>query len=265
MIMCPGARSFSEALDWTAEVYRAAGAILKRAGKLQGVADEGGYWPAFAANDEALDTLVKSIETAGFAPGNDIGISLDIAASEFRKDGHYVLALDERRLDTSAMLDMLSRWMAAYPIFSIEDPVAEDDPEGFAEFTRRHGGKCQIIGDDFLVTNAARVQKAAAEKSLNAVLVKPNQAGTMTETHAALAAGKAAGFGTIVSARSGETEDTTIVDLSIGWDAGQLKVGSFARSERMAKWNACLRIEEALGRDAVFAGWSALPFSPASR
>ena len=265
MIMCPGAASFSEALDWTAEIYRAAGAILKKAGKIQGVADEGGYWPAFASNEEALDTLVKSIEDAGFAPGNDIGISLDIAASEFRKDGYYVLALDGKKLDTSAMLDMLTRWMATYPIFSIEDPVAEDDSEGFIEFTRRHGKACQVIGDDFLVTNASRVEKAARDKALNAVLIKPNQAGTMSETHAALSAGKAAGFGTIVSARSGETEDTTIVDLAVGWDAGQLKVGSFTRSERMAKWNACLRIEEELGADAAFAGWSALPFRRAER
>ena len=265
MIMCPGAKTFSQALDWTAEVYRAAGAILRKAGKIQGVADEGGYWPAFASNEEALDTLVKSIEDAGFVPGQDIGVSLDIAASEFRKDGYYVLALDGKKLDTSAMLDMLSRWMATYPIFSIEDPVAEDDSEGFIEFTRRHGKDCQVIGDDFLVTNAARVEKAAGDKALNAVLIKPNQAGTMTETHAALSAGKAAGFGTIVSARSGETEDTTIVDLAVGWNAGQLKVGSFARSERMAKWNACLRIEEELGADAAFAGWSALPFSRAKR
>ena len=265
MIMCPGAETFSQALDWTAEIYRAAGAILKKAGKLQGVADEGGYWPAFASNEEALDTLVKSIEDAGFAPGQDIGISLDIAASEFRKDGHYVLALDAKKLDTSAMLDMLSGWMATYPIFSIEDPVAEDDPEGFIEFTRRHGKACQVIGDDFLVTNASRVEKAAGDKALNAVLIKPNQAGTMTETHAALLAGKAAGFGTIVSARSGETEDTTIVDLAVGWNAGQLKVGSFTRSERMTKWNACLRIEEELGAGADFAGWSALPFSRVKR
>jgi enolase len=264
MIMCPGAATFSEALDWTAEVYRAAGAILKKAGKIQGVADEGGYWPAFASNEEALDNLVKSIEDAGFTPGKDIGISLDIAASEFRKDGYYALALDGKTLDTSAMVDMLSRWMTTYPIFSIEDPVAEDDVEGFIEFTRRFGNVCQIIGDDFLVTNASRVENAAREKALNAVLIKPNQAGTVTETHAALAAGKAVGFGTIVSARSGETEDTTIVDLAVGWDAGQLKVGSFTRSERMAKWNACLRIEEGLGADARFAGWSALPFGRAS-
>lgn len=260
MVMCPGAASFAQALEWTAEVYLAAGSIMKQAGKLQGVADEGGYWPAFRSNEEALDTLVASILKAGFKGGDDVAISLDVAASEFGKGGTYTLALDDRKLDTGAMIDMLSRWCEVYPIVSIEDPVAEDDAEGFVAFTRAYGDRCQVIGDDFLVTNADRVRKAATGGAVTAVLIKPNQAGTVTETHAALDAGKAAGFGTIVSARSGETEDVTIVHLSIGWDAGQLKVGSFSRSERMAKWNECLRIEEALGRDAVFAGRGALGF-----
>lgn len=261
MVMCPSASSFGEALEWTAEIYRAAGARLRKSGKLQGVADEGGYWPVFGSNEEALDMLVQAIGDAGLRPGRDVGISLDIAASEFGRDGQYELALDGRTLDTQGMLDMLGKWLASYPILSIEDPVAEDDPAGFRQFTATHGARCQIIGDDFLVTNAARVQQAAREGALNAVLVKPNQAGTLTEAHAALLAGKAAGFGTIVSARSGETEDVTIAHLSVGWDAGQLKVGSFSRSERMAKWNEVLRIEEALGKEAVFAGWSALPFA----
>jgi enolase len=260
MVMCPGAASFAQALEWTAEVYLAAGSIMKQAGKLQGVADEGGYWPAFRSNEEALDTLVASILKAGFKGGDDVAISLDVAASEFGKGGTYTLALDDRKLDTAAMIDMLGRWCDAYPIVSIEDPVAEDDAEGFVAFTRAYGDRCQVIGDDFLVTNADRVRKAAAHGAATAVLIKPNQAGTVTETRAALDVGKAAGFGTIVSARSGETEDVTIVHLSIGWDAGQLKVGSFSRSERMAKWNECLRIEEALGRDAVFAGRGALGF-----
>jgi enolase len=163
------------------------------------------------------------------------------------------------------MISMLGRWLETYPIFSIEDPLAEDDPEGFRQFTQTYGSRCQIIGDDFLVTNAARVQAAAVNGSLNAVLIKPNQAGTVTETLNALKAGKAAGFGTIVSARSGETEDVSIAHLSVGWDAGQLKVGSFSRSERMAKWNEVLRIEESLGAQARFSGWSALPFTPASK
>lgn len=263
MVMCPGAGSFAEALDWTAEIYRAAGALMRKAGKLQGVADEGGYWPVFASNEEALDTLVLAIENAGFAPGADVAISLDVAASEFGRAGAYVLALDGRTLDTARMIEMLGRWLHAYPIVSVEDPVAEDDIEGFKAFTASYGRRCQIIGDDFLVTDARRVSRAADDRSVNAVLIKPNQAGTLTETHAALLAGKQKGFGTIVSARSGETEDTTIAHLAVGWDAGQLKVGSFSRSERMAKWNEVLRIEERLGREALFAGWSALPFKEA--
>lgn len=261
MVMCPAANSFAQALDWTAEVYRAAGALMKQAGKLQGVADEGGFWPAFASNEEALDTLVRAIENAGFKPGEEVAISLDIAASEFGRGGVYKLALEQRELDSAGMIALLGRWLETYPIISIEDPLAEDDPEGFRAFTALHGERCQIIGDDFLVTNAGRVEAAAASKALNAVLIKPNQSGTVTGTRAALDAGKAAGFGTIVSARSGETEDVTIAHLSVGWDAGQFKVGSFTRSERMAKWNEVLRIEEELGSEARFAGWAALPFA----
>ncbi|MBN8998437.1 MAG: phosphopyruvate hydratase [Rhizobiales bacterium] len=263
MLMAPGAASFAEALDWTAEVYRAAGLAMKKAGKLQGVADEGGFWPAFESNEAALDALVGAIADAGFTPGPDIGISLDIAASEFGRDGRYRLALDDRELDTEGMIDLLGGWLAAYPILSVEDPLAEDDAAGFIEFTRRFGAACQVIGDDYLVTNAARVERAAADEAATAVLVKPNQAGTLTETKAALDAGKAAGFGTIVSARSGESEDVTICHLAVGWDAGQFKVGSFSRSERMAKWNEMLRIEEALGGEAVFAGKAALGLAKA--
>jgi enolase len=261
MVMCPGASSFAEALDWTAEIYRAAGTLMKKAGKLQGVADEGGYWPAFTSNEEALDTLLLAIEATGLRPRKDVAISLDVAASEFGGEGRYKLALESRQLDTGQMIDMLGRWLRTYPIVSVEDPVAEDDPEGFRAFTAAFGDRCQVIGDDFLVTNADRVRTASAERALTAVLIKPNQAGTITETRAALDAGKAARFGTMVSARSGETEDVTIAHLAVGWDAGQLKVGSFSRSERMAKWNECLRIEESLGRDAEFAGWSGLGFA----
>ena len=261
MVMCPAASTFSEALDWSAEIYRAAGSLMARAGKLQGVADEGGYWPVFASNEEALDALVRSIEEAGFKSGKDVCISLDIAASEFGANGEYKLALDGKRLDTAGMIDMLGAWIDTYAIIALEDPLAEDDAAGFGAFVRRFGHRCQIIGDDFLVTNAARVARAGTERTATAVLIKPNQAGTITEAHAALQAGKTAGFGTIVSARSGESEDVTIAHLAVGWDAGQLKVGSFSRSERMAKWNECLRIEEALGDQAVFAGWSGLGFS----
>jgi enolase len=260
MIMCPSAHSFAQALEWTAEVYLAAGALLKKAGTLQGVADEGGYWPAFSSNEQALDTLMQAIVDAGLKPGEQVGISLDIAASEFGRNGRYELALESRTLDSDAMIDMLGGWVDRYPILSIEDPLAEDDPNGFQRFCDAYGSRCQVIGDDFLVTNADRVRVAAETGSVNAVLIKPNQAGTLSEAHAALQAGKKAGFSTIVSARSGETEDVTIAHLAVGWDAGQLKVGSFSRSERMAKWNEVLRIEESLGSDAHYWGWDALPF-----
>lgn len=261
MLVCPAAASFAEALDWTAEIYRVAGSLLQQAGKLQGVADEGGYWPAFGSNEEALETLMLAIETAGLRPWSQAGISLDVAASQFAGNGRYKLALDNRTLDTGGLIEMLESWIRQYPVFSIEDPLGEDDHEGFAEFTRRNGDRCQIVGDDSLVTNAERVRAAAATGEANAVLIKPNQAGTVTEALAALRAGKDAGFSTIVSARSGETEDVTIAHLSVGWDAGQLKVGSFSRSERMAKWNEVLRIEEALGASARFTGWSVFPFA----
>ena len=257
-VMALSAATFDEAMTMTAEVYRAAGELMTQAGLLQGVADEGGYWPAFSSNEEALEMLVRAIEHAGYRPGEEMGISLDIAASELGRGGRYRLALEEREMDSLEMTELLMDWCQRYPIVSIEDPLAEDDMPGMNLFTLAVGDRMQIIGDDYLVTNAALVQQAARDGACNAVLIKPNQAGTITETRAALEAGKAAGFGTIVSARSGETEDVTIVHLAVGWDAGQLKVGSFARSERMAKWNEALRVEETLGAQARFAGRAVL-------
>ena len=254
MIVAPGAASFDQALEWTAEVYRAAGTLMAEAGRLQGVADEGGFWPAFDSNEAALDALMRAIERAGFTPGQDIALSLDIAASEFHDQGRYRLARDGRILDSDAMAAMMIDWLDRYPILSIEDPFAEDDAEAMRRFTAAVGERVQIVGDDFLVTNARRVADAAAAGICNAVLIKPNQAGTITETRAALEAARRAGWGAIVSARSGESEDVTIVHLAVGWGVRQLKVGSFARSERMAKWNEALRIEEALGPRARFAG-----------
>jgi enolase 1/2/3 len=264
MIVAPEARNFDQALEWTAEVYRAAGELMAERGLLQGVADEGGYWPAFDSNEAALDALMQAIERAGFTAGPEIAISLDIAASEFHENGLYRLARDGRALDSDGMAEMLMRWLDKYPIVSIEDPLGENDPEGLRKFTAAIGDRVQIVGDDFLVTNAERVKSAAAIGACNAVLVKPNQAGTITEVKAALDAARAAGWGAIVSARSGETEDVTIVHLAIGWGVGQLKVGSFARSERMAKWNEALRIEEALGPRARFAGKAPLKLNSQS-
>ncbi|SDB30333.1 phosphopyruvate hydratase [Bauldia litoralis] len=247
MVIAVGAKTFADSLDMTAEVYRAAGAILAERGKLAGVADEGGYWPDFDTNEEALGLTVEAIEKAGYLPGDDVAISLDIAASEFGKDGRYRLARESRDLDSDAMVALLLGWVERYPIVSIEDPLAEDDEAGLIAFTKAAGKGLQIIGDDYLVTNADRVRHGQAVGACNAVLVKPNQAGTVTETKAALDAAHADGWGAVVSARSGETEDVSIVHLAVGWGATQLKVGSFTRSERMAKWNEGLRVAEAIG------------------
>ena len=259
MVMALAAKSFDEALEMTARVYHAAGDIMRDAGKLRGVADEGGWWPEFASNEEAIETLLRAIERAGYVPGDEVAISLDIAASEFGTGGRYKLGLDGKSLDSDGLCELVLGWIERYPIASVEDPLAEDDRAGMMRFTAAAGGKVQIIGDDYLTTSAERVKAAIADRACNAVLLKPNQCGTVTETRAALDAAKAAGWGCIVSARSGETEDLSIVHLATGWNAGQLKVGSFARSERMAKWNEALRIEEMLGIDAHFAGREALP------
>jgi len=248
MVIAVGADDYVQALDWTAEVYRAAGALMADAGLLQGVADEGGFWPAFASNEAAIEMTVRAIERAGFAPGRDVAISLDVAASQFGHGGRYRLARDGRDMGSDELADMLLGWLARYPIVAIEDPLAEDDVEGLARFTRKAGPRVQVIGDDCLATDAQRIRDAAAKGACNATLIKPNQAGTLTEAKAALEAARRAGWSAIVSARSGETEDVTIVHLAVGWGIDQLKVGSFSRSERMAKWNESLRIADALGR-----------------
>ena len=246
MVIAVGAADYTEALDWTAEVYRAAGDLMAEAGLLQGVADEGGFWPAFRTNSEALDMLVRAIERAGLRPAEQVAISLDVAASEFGKNGRYRLALETRELDTGEMIDLLLGWLKRYPIVAIEDPLAEDDAEGFVRFTAA-AGKVAVVGDDLLVTSAKRVRDAAARRCCNTALIKPNQVGTLTEAKAAFDAALDGGWSAIVSARSGETEDVTVTHLAVGWGAPMLKVGSFARSERMAKWNEGLRIAEALG------------------
>lgn len=254
MIMVPGAASFAEVLEITNEVYFAAGDLMAAKGRLAGVADEGGWWPEFSSNEEALETLTKAIEKAGETPGDRVAISLDIAASEFGKNGRYRLALENREMGSEELIDLLGTWLDTYPIISIEDPLGEDDTSGMVEFTRRFGDRVQIIGDDYLVTNADLVRQAKRDGACNAVLVKVNQAGTVSESVAAFKAARASGWGAIVSARSGETEDVSISHLATGLGCGQLKVGSFTRSERMVKWNECLRIQEDLGADKFAAG-----------
>ncbi|RMF05241.1 MAG: phosphopyruvate hydratase, partial [Alphaproteobacteria bacterium] len=247
MVIAVGAQSYEQALCWTAEVYRAAGALMDEAGLACGVADEGGFWPAFESNEQALDYLLRAIERAGFTPGEDVAISLDIAATDFGSDGRYTLATDGRSVDSQGLSEMLLAWLERYPIVAIEDPLAEDDHAAMAAFTAAAGDHVEVIADDFICTSAARIEAAHAAGACNTALIKPNQVGTLTETKEALDAARRAGWESIVSARSGESEDVTIVHLAVGWQVKQLKVGSFSRSERMAKWNEGLRIAEALG------------------
>ena len=262
LVMCPSARDFDEVMERTSNVYRAAGNLLAEQDRRYGVADEGGWWPAFDTNEEALDLLMRSIERAGYVPGDEVSIALDVAASEFGRNGRYTLGLEQRELDRDGLGEMLVDWVERYPILSIEDPFAEDDKAGFRDFVAVVGDRVQVVGDDLLVTNAARVEEAARDRLVTCVLIKPNQAGTISETHAALTKAQALGLGAIVSARSGESEDLTIAHLAVGWNAGQFKVGSITRSERMAKWNEILRIEEQLGAGAHYAGSDALAFGP---
>lgn len=247
MVIAVGAEDYVQALDWTAEIYRAAGSLMEEEGRLRGVADEGGFWPAFQSNDDGLEHLVRAIESAGLRPGEDVAISLDVAASEFGVDGRYRLGLERRELGSEQMIEMLAEWIGRYPIVAVEDPVAEDDVTGFCAFTKKTGDRLLVIGDDLLVTNEQRVDQMASARACNGLLVKPNQAGTLTEAKAALGTAREAGWTNVVSARSGESEDVTIAHLAVGWGASLLKVGSFARSERMAKWNEGIRIAEGLG------------------
>lgn len=248
MVIAIGAETYEQALEWTAEVYISAGKIMSAAGLYQGVADEGGFWPAFSSNEQALDFLVRAIEGAGFIPGQDVAISLDIAATDFGKDGQYKLSTDGKTVDSDGLSEMLLNWLKRYPIVAIEDPLGEDDHEAMVAFTKAAGNKVEVIADDFICTTAARIEHSQEIGACNTALIKPNQAGTLTETKAALDAARKAGWESIVSARSGETEDTTIVHLAVGWGTKQLKVGSFTRSERMAKWNEGLRVAESLGQ-----------------
>ena len=246
-----GAQTFDEALEMAAEVYRAAGRILEASGRKSGIADEGGWWPAFESNEEALATLTRAIESAGLKPGDEVAVSLDIAASEFGSEGRY--RIEGREFERDEWIDTLLGWLGRYPVISVEDPLAEDDTDGFRAFTEACGDRVQVVGDDLIVTDAARIDHAARQRLCNTALIKPNQAGSITETRAAFDAARTAGWATIVSARSGETEDVAIAHLAVGWNASQLKVGSFARSERMAKWNEVLRIEERMGSQAELA------------
>jgi len=254
MIICVGAKSYAECLEMTFNVYHRAGELMKSRGRLAGLADEGGYWPAFDSNEQVFEFLIQAIEMAGYKPGTQVALSLDIAASELFREGKYHLGLESRAFSPEQFAELLVSWCERYPIISIEDPFAEDDFAAWALFTQAMGRKIQIIGDDLFTTNPERIQQGISTHLANAVLIKLNQIGTVTETLQCILATQKAQWNPVVSARSGETEDTFICHHAVATNAGQLKVGSFARSERMAKWNEVLRIEKQLGSKAKFVG-----------
>ncbi len=260
MVVPFGASSFKEAMEWVADIYHYAGKVMDKLGQRCGVADEGGYWPTFSSNEQAIETLTQVIEQAGFDTKSQVGISLDIAASQFYQDGGYLLKKENRILSTQEWHQQLINWTESYPIIMIEDPFAEHDIAAHAKFCAEVGYKIQVVGDDLLVTNLENITAAKESKACNTLLCKPNQVGTLTEAKLAFEAATEAGWNTIVSARSGETEDVTIVHLAMGWGIKQLKVGSFARSERMAKWNEALRIEDNLGSKASYGGQDVFSF-----
>ena len=258
MIIPAGAPSFSEALRFGTEVFHSLKSVLSNRGLNTAVGDEGGFAPDLSSNEEAIEVILESIEIAGYRPGEDIYLGIDAASSEFFDNGQYRLKGEGRVLDAEGMKGLLADWVNRYPIVSIEDGMDENDWTGWHQLTREIGGKCQLVGDDLFVTNTRMLERGIQQKSANAILIKVNQIGTLSETLDAISMAQQADFGVIVSHRSGETEDTTIADLAVATSAGQIKTGSLSRSDRIAKYNQLLRIEQQLGARAVYPGKSAI-------
>lgn len=254
MIVPVGAESFGECLRWGAEIYQALKAVLHKKGLSTGVGDEGGFAPSLKTNEAALELIVEAIEKSGFKPGSQIAIALDPASTEFFESGKYNLATENRSLTSHEMVKVYEKLVSTYPIISIEDGLAEDDWDGWKELTDTIGKKCQLVGDDLFVTNTKRFERGIELGVGNAILIKPNQIGTLTETIDAVNMARESGYGSILSHRSGETEDAVIADLAVALGTGQIKTGAPCRSERTAKYNQLLRIEHLLGRQAVFRG-----------
>src|SRR5215470_11405270 len=261
MIAPVGAGTFSDAVRWGAETYHALKSVIKQHGLSTGVGDEGGFAPDLAHNRAALDLIIEAIGKAGYQPGRDIALAVDAAATEFYADGAYQFEGSPRTAEE--MTAIYAEWLAAYPIVSLEDPLAEEDWAGWQALTAALGGQVQVVGDDLFVTNPERIRRGIAECSANALLVKVNQIGTITETLDAVSLAQRNGFACMISHRSGETEDTTIADLAVATNCGQIKAGAPARSERVAKYNQLLRIEELLDDAATYAGATAFPRTPA--
>ncbi|MGO4415555.1 phosphopyruvate hydratase [Cupriavidus sp. KB_39] len=258
MILPVGAPSFSESLRWGAEIFHTLKAVLKAQGLSTAVGDEGGFAPDLASNEHALEIILRAIEQAGFQAGRDIALGLDVASSEFHRDGRYELQSEGRSYSADGFVDLLARWVDQYPIVTIEDGMAEGDWAGWQLLTERLGQRVQLVGDDLFVTNTAILRQGIDCGAANAILIKPNQIGTLTETLNAIDMAEAAGYASVISHRSGETEDTTIADLSVCTAATQIKTGSLCRSDRVAKYNRLLYIEAELGCAATFAGRAAL-------
>jgi enolase len=254
MILPVGAKSLREAVRYGAEVFHALKSVLAAQGMATSVGDEGGFAPNLASNEAAVEVILQAIEKAGFKAGSDIYLGLDVAASEFYKDGLYDLAGEGRKLDSAGLIDMLAAWVDKYPILSIEDAMAEGDWDGWKALTERLGSRIQLVGDDVFVTNTKILKKGIDLGIANSILIKVNQIGTLTETRAAIDMAQAAGYTAVVSHRSGETEDATIADLAVATNAGQIKTGSLSRSDRVAKYNQLMRSEVQLGDEAVYAG-----------
>ena len=258
MILPVGAPSIAEAVRWGSEVFHTLKGALKKAGQNTNVGDEGGFAPNLPSAEAALDFVLKAIETAGFKPGDDIALGLDCAATEFFKDGAYVYSGEGKTRSIAEQVAYLAKLADAYPIVTIEDGMSEDDWEGWALLTKTIGGRRQLVGDDIFVTNVERLSRGIAEGVANSILVKVNQIGTLTETLAAVDMAHRAGYTAVMSHRSGETEDSTIADLAVATNCGQIKTGSLARSDRLAKYNQLIRIEEELGEQARYAGRAAI-------
>ena len=256
MVSPAGLPTFSDALRAGAEIYQALKSLLRAGGHNLNVGDEGGFAPSLPSNRDAIEVVLRAIETAGYAPGREVFLTLDVAASELydKGQGRYVLEREGTALTAGELVELYAGWQQAYPIVSIEDGLDEDDWEGWAELSRRLGDSTQLVGDDLFVTNISRIRRGIDSAAGNAVLLKPNQIGTLTETLQALRMTREAGWGAVMSHRSGETEDATIADLAVAWNVGQIKTGAPARSERVAKYNRLLRIEADLGAEAEYAG-----------
>ena len=260
MIIPVGAPSFSEAVRYGAEVFHALKKVLASKGMNTAVGDEGGFAPDLPSNESAIEVILEAIEAVGFKAGQDIYLGLDVASSEFYKDGNYILASEGKMFDAAGFNDYLANWVSQYPILSIEDGMAENDWEGWALHTQQLGTKVQLVGDDLFVTNTSIFSQGIEKNIANSILIKVNQIGTLTETLAAIEMAKKAGYTAVVSHRSGETEDVTIADLVVATGTGQIKTGSMSRSDRVAKYNQLLRIEEELGSQAVYAGRTAFKY-----